>query len=145
MQVIQLNSEEFFEIIKELDWQNQDIKESWGLGYKSPEDAFKRANTSWARFYIVKHRTKVLTAILEQRDGHTINFTTTDLPSHNIARYIKLMTKLSDKIIKHRDVLFVEVAPWYTGAKRLLRLTGFRVLHKSADYERWYKDNGKQD
>ena len=139
MKIHTVEFEEFFATVQNLQWQNKDIKESWDLGYKSPYDAFNSANTDWARFYLVKHRGKVLSAILEQRDGILIYFTTVDLPGSNIRRYIRLMRKLSDDIIDCRDVLFVTVAPWYDEAKRFLRMMGFLVYHQSATYQEWYK------
>jgi hypothetical protein len=144
MKLEEVGFEEFFGTIKDLQWQNQDIKESWDLGYKSPEDAFDKANTAWARFYLVKHRKDVLSATIEQRDGNLVYFTTTNLPKYNIRRYVKIMRTLSNKIIKCRDVLFVDVASWYVEAKKFLRLTGFRPYHITARYEVWCKD-GKQN
>ena len=144
MKIHQVEFEEFFYTIKDLKWQNQDIKESWDLGYKSPYDAYDKANSAWARFYLIKHRKKVLSAIMELRDGNLIYFTTVDLPTHNIRRYVKLMRQLSDKTIKCKDVLFVEVASWYKEAKKFLKLAGFRQYHITPKYETWYKD-GKQN
>jgi len=136
--------EEFFATVKNLRYQNQDIKESWDLGYKSPYDAFDKANADWARFYLIEDKEAVICAIMEQRDGNLIYFTTVDLRSSNIVEYTKTMRKLSDKTIECRDVLFVEVAQWYNEAKRFLRMTGFKPFHIQAEYEVWYKD-GKQN
>ena len=144
MKIEQVEFEEFFGTIKDLQWQNQDIKESWDLGYKSPYDAFDRANSAWARFYLIRHRKAVLSAIMEQRDGNLIYFTTTDLPNHNMHRYVHLMKQLSDKVIKCRDVLFVTVINWYKPAQRFIRLAGFRKYHISNDYTVWCKD-GQQN
>ena len=144
MKVHNVDFEEFFYTVKDLQWQNQDIKESWDLGYKSPYDAFDKANSAWARFYLIKHKGKVLSAIMELRDGNMVYYTTVDLPGSNMRRYVKLMKKLSSDVIKYRDVLFVEVASWYKEAQHFLKLSGFRVYHYSATYQVWYKD-GKQD
>jgi hypothetical protein len=144
MKLHKVDFEEFFYTIKDLQWQNQDIKESWDLGYKSPEDAFDKAKSAWARFYLVKHRKKVLSAIMEQRDGNFIYFTTVDLPGSNMRRYLRIMLKLVKDVIKCRDVLFVDVASWYVDAKRFLRLMKFKPYHITNKYETWYRD-GKQN
>ena len=144
MKVHTVDFEEFFAVVGNLQWQNTDIKESWDLGYKSPYDAFDKANSAWARFYLIKHRGKVLSAIMEQRDGNLVYFTTVDLPGSNLRRYVKVMRELSNKTIKCRDVIFVEVASWYKQAKKLLKLSGFKKYHITNKYEVWYKD-GKQN
>ena len=140
MKLITVDFEEFFATVQNLQWQNQDIKESWDLGYKSPYDAFDKANSAWARFYLIKHRRTVLGAIMEQRNGSFVYFTTIDLQGSNIHAYIRLIKRLSDRIIKHRDVLFVDVASWYQEAKHTLKLVGFKPYHITARYEVWYKD-----
>jgi hypothetical protein len=132
--------EEFFATVKNLKWQNQDIKESWDLGYKSPYDAFDKANTAWARFYLIEDEGVVLSAILEQRDGTLIYFTTKALQGANLRKYLREMIALSDKVIECRDVLFVTVASWYIEARKFLRAAGFRRYHIESRYEVWGKD-----
>lgn len=144
MKIKEVSFEEFFATIKDIKWQNSDIKESWDLGYKSPYDAYDKANSHWARFYIGKASGTVISAIMEQRDGNIVYFTTVDFPNINMVKYIKILRKLTNKIIRCRDVLFVDVASWYRPAKRLLKLVGFRKYHITDKYEVWVKD-GKQN
>jgi len=144
MKVHEVGMEEFFSEVYQLQFQNQDIKEAMDLGYKGVQEAYEASKLEWARFYLIKHRKKVLATILEQRDGNLVYFTTVDLPGQNMRRYVKVMDKLSSDVIKCRDVLFVTVISWYEEAKHFLRLAGFRRYHINNKYEVWYKD-GQQD
>ena len=140
MRIRTVEFEEFFATVKNLQYQNTDIKESWDLGYKSPYDAFERANSDWARFYMVKDRNVVVCAIMEQRNGTLIYFTTVDLLDSNFITYTKIIKKLLDDAIATRGVMFVEVANWYVKAKKFMKLLGLKPYHIKPRYQVWYKD-----
>lgn len=143
MKLIQYELLEFLSIVKEQKYNAKDTIEAKQFGHKSVQDAFRDAELAWARFYTVEDNGVVLAAILEQRDGNIIMFTTQHLKTANIREYIKILTKLGDDIIEHRDVIFIRVAGWYKEAQRLLKCCGLKPYIIENRMQIWVKENGK--
>jgi len=143
MIVKRLNEKEFFDIVDNLQYQNQDILEAIELGYKGVQDAYKQAELPWARFYMVKDKKDVLCTILEQRDGVLFVYTTTKLPGSNIRGFVKVLKKLLDKTVACKDVVYTTHVKWHKAGEKLLRVLGFRMHHVMNTKAIWVKENGK--
>ncbi len=143
MYVLKVNWNDFIDVVEGLQYQNQDVLEVKQFGFKSVEDAYRKAQLPWARFYLIEDDGVILATILEQRDGVLTFFTTVDLPGKDMKAFTKLVRKLADEVTKCREVLFVRVASWYKPAKALLRLSGFRKYTIHNHSEIWVKEYGK--
>ena len=141
----EIKNYEFFELIENLTYQNQDIIEAKEFGFDSVQDAFWKAERSYARFWTISHKETVLATILEQRDGTLTFFTTVDLPTHSMRRFVKVLRKLVIKVTKCREAVFVRVASWYKPAQTLLRTVGFKPMVLENHYSIWVYEYGKQD
>ena len=141
----QIDEPEFMELVNKAEFQNQDILEAWEFGYKDIPDAYIKAQHAWCRYWVISHEDKVLTLILEARDGTLTFFTTTNLPGNNIRRYVKILKKLVIKVTKCREVVFVKVATWHKPAIALLRTVGFKqyIIHNHNSI--WVYEYGKQN
>jgi len=143
MKAIRVSKKEFFDTIGDLRYQNQDIAEAIDFGYKSVQDAYRDAEIPWARFYVVKHRTKVLSTIMEQRDGVILVYTTVDLPGSNIRRYVKVVKKLLEDTVSCKDVVYTLHARFHTDGLKLLKLLGFYEWKVYNYNSVWVKEHGK--
>ncbi len=143
MEILKVGWNDFIEVVEGLQYQNQDIIEVKQFGFKSVEDAYRKAQLPWARFYLIEDNGVILATILEQRDGVLTFFTTVDLPGKNMIEFSNILWKLADEVTACREVLFIRVASWYKPAKALLRLSGFRkhVIHNHTEI--WIKEHGK--
>jgi len=135
----------FMGIVDKVQYQNQDILEAMEFGYKNIPDAYMKAEHAWCRYWVISHEDKVLTTILEGRDGVLTYFTTTDLPGSNIRRYVKVLKKLVTKVTKCREVVFVKVVIWHKPALALLRTVGFRKYILENHNSIWVYEYGKQN
>jgi len=131
---------EFFSSIENVKWQVLDTQEAMFLGYKSCYDAFIKADRRWGKYYLVKSKKEVLVAIIVQRDGEVIYFTTQSLPGSNMRRYIRIMRSLSDSILRRCGPTTVTAAPWYADAARFLEIVGYRIYRKTPTFYSWVKD-----
>ena len=143
MEILKVNWNDFIDIVEGLQYQNQDVLEVKQFGFKSVEDAYRKAQLPWARFYLIEDDGVILATILEQRDGVLTFFTTVDIKGRDMKAFTKLVRDLADEVTKCREVLFVRVASWYKPAKTLLRLSGFRKYTIHNHSEIWVKEYGK--
>ncbi len=86
MEILKVNWNDFIEVVEGLQYQNQDVIEVRQFGFKSVEDAYRKAQLPWGRFYLIEDNGVILATILEQRDGVLTFFTTVDLKGKNMQK-----------------------------------------------------------
>jgi aldehyde:ferredoxin oxidoreductase len=144
MRIETVSVDKFMKLVNNVQFQNEDIREAVGYGFKDVPEAFIKAEHAWARYWVVYDIDKVITLILEARDGNLTYFTTTDLPTSNIVTYIKLMKNLVNDVTKCREVVFVRTARWYKKAISLNKVIGFKEMIITNNYSIWVYEYGKQ-
>ena len=144
MRVENVQVDEFIELVSNVRFQEDDILEAKDYGFNSVLEAYQNAEHAWARYWVVYDGDKVITLILEERDGNLVYFTTTDLPNSSSRTYVKLMRTLVDNVTECREVVFVRTARWHKKAIALNRIVGFREMTISNHYSIWVYEYGKQ-
>jgi len=141
------DSEYFLNIVKGLEYKENDIKEAQELLYPKLDvqvyDVLISAPNRWADHYLIKddnNDDKIVCTITLDRNNNLHYFVTKDLTTANALSFVKTIKTLADKVLECRKVLFVTTANWYEEAIKFNKLIGFKILKSSngKGFTTWY-------
>ena len=122
-----LTKEDFFNIIDSIEYREQDITEAKDFGCSSIRDVYLAAMHKFARYFVVYEDDIPVVTVMLQRDGHIVFFISKYV-KHHIA-IIRFLRSFAMEVVECCGPIITKTANWYTEARRLNDLIGFKLYY----------------
>ena len=132
---VEVDRETFFDTIDAITYRNQDIAEALEFGCNSILNCYQKARHRFAKYFVVYEDSRPIVTVMLQRDGQIIFFIS-DTVNNSLA-LVRELRNLCSTTVAGAGAIMTKTASWYTEAKRLNELTGFRVYAVVDYYEYW--------
>jgi hypothetical protein len=123
---ITVSKDEFFDIVRSIEYRDDDIKEALEFGCSSIENCYRKALHAFNKYYIVYEGNNPVCTIQLARNGNITFFIAKNIKSP--IHLVRKLRELATNVVYHCGPIVTKTASWYNEALRLNKLVGFKTL-----------------